>query len=131
MNPATADLGPGRTAAAVFLGGSIGALCRYGLGIWIAPVAEVPVATAAANLAGSALLGVLAGLCERRARRGWGWALLGVGFCGALTTFSTFAREALDLLDRQGPLIAAFYAAGSILAGLFLAASARRRSLAC
>lgn len=108
----------------------MGALARYGLGIWIVPVDDIPLATVVANLVGSAILGVLAGLAERRSRKGLGWAMLGVGFAGALTTFSTFALEAVSLLERQGPLIAALYAGGSVLAGLFIAASARRRSLA-
>ena len=121
--------GPGRLAAAVFLGGSVGALARYGLAVWVAPVADIPIATLTANLVGSALLGVLAGVAERRARRGVGWEMLGVGFCGAFTTFSTFALEAFDLLDRHGPMISVLYAGGSVAAGLSLAALARRRSL--
>lgn len=120
----------GHTAAAVFLGGSAGALARYGLGVWIVPVGEIPVATLVANLVGSALLGVLAGVVERRARRGLAWAMLGVGFSGALTTFSTFALEALHLLEGSGAPAAALYAGASILAGLLIAASARRVSLA-
>ena len=130
MNAATAVLGSGRLGAAVFLGGMVGALARYGLGVWVAPVAQIPVATLVANLLGSAVLGALAGAAERRARRGVAWAMLGVGFCGALTTFSTFALEAFELLDRQGPVVSILYAAASILAGLFLASVARRRSLA-
>ncbi len=130
MNADRAAPGLVRTAIAVFLGGSIGALVRYGLGIWIAPISEVPIATVIANLLGSALLGTLAGLTERRAARGPGYALLGVGLAGALTTFSTFALEALQLLDRSGPLVAALYAGGSVLAGLLIAAAARQRSRA-
>ena len=108
----------------------MGALARYGLGVWMVPVGEVPVATLAANLAGSAVLGVLAGQAEKRGRKGWGWSMLGVGFAGAFTTFSTFALEALELLDGPGPLMAVLYAGGSVLAGLVIASGARRSSLA-
>jgi len=48
-----------------------------------------------------------------------------VGLAGALTTFSTMAVEALDLLDASGPAAALLYVGGSVLAGLWLAASAR------
>lgn len=130
MRPHPPGLGAPHTAIAVFLGGSAGALTRYGLEVWIVPFGQIPVATVVANLVGSALLGTLAGLSERRAGRGVAWALLGVGFSGALTTFSTFALEALDLLGGQGPLAAALYAAASVLAGLLVATVARQRALA-
>lgn len=103
---------------------------RFGLGQWLEPVGEIVIATVVANLVGSAMLGILAGLAERRAHRGVLWALLGVGFAGALTTFSTFALEALALLEGPGLLIAALYAGGSVVAGLWIAATARQRSLA-
>lgn len=108
----------------------MGAVARYGVGIWLTPAGQIPVATVVANLVGSAILGALAGLAEKRATRGVTWAILGVGFAGALTTFSTFALEALNLLDGQGPAMAGLYAGGSVLAGLLIAATARRRSLA-
>ncbi len=117
-------------AVAVFAGGSAGALARYGLGLWLEPVGGIPVATVAANLAGSAILGVLAGLSAGRAGRGVAWALLGVGFAGALTTFSTFAWESLGILGERGPAVAALYAAGSIVAGLVVAHHSRLRALA-
>ena len=116
-------------AVAVFAGGSAGALARYGLGLWLEPVGGIPVATVAANLAGSAILGVLAGLSAGRAGRGVAWALLGVGFAGALTTFSTFAWESLGILGERGPAVAALYAAGSIVAGLVVAHHSRLRAL--
>ncbi|MDE0230770.1 MAG: CrcB family protein [bacterium] len=126
----TAIPGGPTTAIAVFCGGSLGALARYGLGEWLAPVGVVLTATVVANLLGSAILGVLAGVAARRGERGLAWSLLGVGFSGALTTFSTFAVEAIAILDDAGPAAAAVYLGGSVLAGLWVATAARRRSLA-
>jgi CrcB protein len=50
--------------------------------------------TLAVNVAGSLLLGLFAGL------GGTGYAVLGVGFCGAFTTFSAFGVEAVQLPGR-------------------------------
>ncbi len=129
MRPSPAPPGRGRQAAAVFLGGSAGALARYGIGLHISAVGEIPLATMAANLSGSTILGFLAGMALAREGRGIGWALWGVGFSGAFTTFSTFAFEALRLMERQGPLTAALYAVASVLGGLLVATAARRRGL--
>jgi CrcB protein len=57
------------------------------------------------NVAGSLLLGLCAGLSPAA------YALLGIGFCGALTTFSTFAVEAVTMPRRAG----AAYAAVSVI----------------
>ena len=118
------------TAVAVFSGGSLGALARYGLGEWIEPDGQIFTATLIANLVGSAILGALAGLTERRAGRGVAWSLLGVGFSGAFTTFSTFAVEAITIFDGQNPAAAALYVGGSVLARLWVATTARKRSMA-
>jgi CrcB protein len=54
-------------------------------------------ATLAVNVVGSWLLGLVAGTSTST------YALVGIGFCGALTTFSTFALEAVDLGSGDGP----------------------------
>ena len=101
-----------RELGAVFAGGMAGALARAGLNqAWPPPAGHWPWATFLANVAGAALLGwVVAG---RRHHR-----LLGTGFCGALTTFSTLQLELLRMLDAGRIGLALLYVAASIAAGL-------------
>jgi CrcB protein len=118
-------LSRGATAAAVFAGGALGAVVRWlvsevpGLG------GSFPYPTLIVNVAGAAGLGYLAGVVFSRPGRGILWPFLGVGLAGALTTFSTFVVEAVDLLAVDGPAAALWYAGGSVLAGLWLAGHAR------
>lgn len=98
--------------------------------------AGFPWATFGVNVTGCFLLGLL--LAEE-----WAHPRLrrilhdagGVGFCGGLTTFSTFAVETVDLADRGRPLLAAGYLGASLAAGIaaYVAAGAllhRVRALA-
>ena len=83
-------------AAWIMLGGSVGALLRYGVSRacvrWFG--AGFPAGTLAVNLAGCFLIGLALGLAERSAVFGPSFRLFFVtGFLGALTTFSTFAWE--------------------------------------
>lgn len=59
--------------------------------------------TLVVNVAGSLMLGVLVGWAARRSMSTTELAIAGAGFCGSLTTFSTFAVESLDTADRAGP----------------------------
>jgi CrcB protein len=86
---------------------------------------EWPWATFVVNLAGTALLAWLTTrLTEMVAPTRYWRPLLGVGFCGALTTFSTFQVETIDLADAGRPGLALAYASVSLAAGLALAAAA-------
>jgi CrcB protein len=108
-----------RLLLAVFLGGVAGGLARTLLErTWPSDGRTWPWVTFAVNIAGTAVLAyVVARLSERRYAR----PLVGVGFCGALTTFSTLQLEALELAHRHHVALAIAYAAGTIGAGLFVA----------
>ena len=77
--------------------------------------------TLAVNVAGSAVVGFLLGLAELP---GWVAALVGTGFCGTLTTFSTLGAELVRLIGqgRRGP--AAAYLGATLVLGIGAAAAA-------
>lgn len=108
----------------MFLGGVAGTLARAGLvEAWPPQAGHWPWATFVVNVAGSALLGwVVAGQRHHR--------LLGAGFCGALTTFSTFQLELVHMADAGRPLLAVAYAGASLAVGLAAVGFAGRRHAA-
>jgi CrcB protein len=85
------------TGLLVVLGAAVGAPLRFALGHWLD--AGLPRGTILVNLVGSFLLGLFSGL----ALSGDQMALLGTGFCGALTTYSAFAVRTHDLAADHGP----------------------------
>ena len=108
------------TLAWVMLGGAVGAGARFGVAEAVARLAGrpfVPWATLAVNVVGCLLIGYVAG------RRDVGWLLANrplvvAGFCGALTTFSTFGLEVVELGQRRGVAWAAGLTALHLLLGL-------------
>ena len=84
---------------AVGIGGALGSMLRYLISLVIR--SHFPWATLIANLAGSAILGFLAGsvffMSEVRPTIR---LMLMVGFCGGFTTFSTFSFQTFDLLQN-------------------------------
>ena len=115
-----------RELAAIFLGGAVGALLRAGLVQWQAPrLGHWPWVTFGVNVAGAFALGYfVTRLQERLPLSAYRRPLLGTGFCGALTTFSTMQLELLRMLDGSHVGLAAGYAAASIVAGLVAVAGA-------
>ncbi len=76
--------------------------------------------TLAVNVAGSAVLGMLLGLGSVPA---WALALVGTGFCGTLTTFSTFGADVVRLVDERAVARAAVTVAATLVLGLGAAAA--------
>jgi CrcB protein len=79
------------TALLVALGACVGAPMR----LLVSRLAPDENGTLIVNVVGSLLLGLFAGLSQH-----W-YAVLGIGFCGAFTTYSTFAVEAVTLRARS------------------------------
>ena len=84
-------------AVLIFVAGGCGSVLRYLVGLAV-PSALFPWATLGVNALGSFAIGLFGALA---ARFGWSEGVrlaLTVGLCGGFTTFSTFSREALDLV---------------------------------
>jgi CrcB protein len=108
-----------RELTAIFAGGAVGALVRAGLTEAIGGGAPAwPWVTFGVNIAGALLLGYfVTRLQERLPLSTYKRPLLGTGFCGALTTFSTMQVELLKMLDAGRLGLATGYLLGSVFAG--------------
>lgn len=106
--------------AVIAVGGFAGGLARYEIGL-AAPTAHgtFPVATFAINVSGSFILALLVVLVlEVLPPTTYVRPLLGVGFCGAFTTFSTWMVGADQLFSTGHPEAAVGYLCASVAAGL-------------
>lgn len=106
--------------------GGVGALARYlSDGIVKARVTtELPVATIGINVVGSALLGFLTGLVVFGGAPSALTLVLGTGFCGGFTTFSTASFETVALARRGAVGLAAINALGTWVATILACAAA-------
>jgi fluoride exporter len=110
------------------IGGALGTLARYGAG-WLAGGWEgdgFPWATFVINVVGSFMLGAVIAFADRSIISPELRTVLGVGFCGAFTTFSTFSVEALALMQAGQTGRAAIYVIGSVVTGLLAAMAGMR-----
>jgi CrcB protein len=105
---------------AICIGASLGALSRWGLGLWLNPGALFPVGTLAANLIGGYAVGLAIAYFQAMPHLDPAWRLAIItGFLGALTTFSSFSGEVVALLQSQRYLlglgVAGLHVFGSLL----------------
>jgi CrcB protein len=105
---------------AISVGASIGALARWGLGLWLTPGGVIPWGTLAANLIGGYLIGVCLAVFQALPDLDPAWRLAIVtGFLGGLTTFSSFSAEVVTLLQQTRYALAfgtaLLHVAGSLL----------------
>lgn len=108
---------------AVLAGGMIGAPARYLTDRLVQAKHDtvLPWGTFTVNMAGSAVLGFLLGAERHLGLPPVLFALLGTGFCGGLTTFSTFSYETLRLLEDGAVGAAGLNVIGSLASGVLLA----------
>lgn len=110
-----------RAIVAVFIGGGLGSVARYGVNVWSAARygPSLPLGTFIVNVAGSLVIGVVAELAAAR--------LFGItplvrtfiitGVLGGFTTFSSFSLDMLSLATNRSPMSAFAYAALSVVCG--------------
>lgn len=101
----------------ISIGAFIGACLRFYLSIRLNGRGQIGTAgTWLANMAGSALLALLWALPSPD----WLWQFAGTGFAGAFTTFSTFGKETVDLLEKNKRKAAFLYVFFSILVSFLI-----------
>ena len=110
------------TAAAllVLLGGAVGALVRYltGLVVQSRSPGAFPWAVLGVNIVGSLVLGGVAGAASEGTAPEWVLTLVGTGFCGALSTFSTFGFETVRLAEEGALRVAGLNVVAHLALGL-------------
>src|SRR5437764_1232513 len=112
------------------LGGALGTCARYFVSTWVGDFVSTwngapawarcfPVGTLLINVSGSFLLGAAVVVIRERLppEYGYWYLLLGTGFCGGYTTFSTFEYETYQLVQLGSWLLALANVAGSVVAG--------------
>ncbi len=99
----------------IAVGGAAGSLVRYSLGKYISEGSKTafPIGTFIINITGAVLLGIVSSIGVSSNMM----LLLGDGFLGAYTTFSTFMYEGFNLFQEKEKLNAFIYILGSLILG--------------
>ena len=112
------------TVLLVLLGGAVGAPARYltDRAVQRRGDSVFPWGTLCVNVVGSLVLGAVAAAAYAGSAPSWVLTLVGTGFCGALTTFSTFGYETVRLLEDGARWEALANAAVSLAVGMLACA---------
>ena len=107
------------TVLLVLIGGALGAPVRYVVDLMVQSRHDsvLPWGTFVVNAGGSLVLGATAGGVAAADGPHWLVTLVGTGFCGALTTFSSFSFETVRLAEEGALGAAVVNVAGSVLVG--------------
>lgn len=113
------------TLAEVGAGGLVGAPARYLVDQLVLARGDglFPWGTWTVNVTGSFVLGLVTGLAMYHGLGAVASNLVGTGFCGAYTTFSTFSWETMQLVEEGALKAAAANVASSLVAGLLAGAA--------
>ena len=112
-----------KTILVVGAGSFLGGAGRYLVSLALRGIKGFPWATLAVNLVGCFLIGLLWGVFSKNGTEGSNWALfLTMGVCGGFTTFSTFSKEALMMLQSGNLWGFVGYIAVSVVVGIALVA---------
>lgn len=105
----------------IFLGGGLGSLARYAGGLLFSHKIRIPYpwATGAINVSACFILGILTAHLAAKTENESLRMLIGIGFCGGFSTFSTFTAETMDLISKGQVTSAMLYITGSVLICMF------------
>lgn len=114
-----------KNAILIGCGSFIGGVARYLISVAMKTISKgFPWGTLAVNLVGCLVIGLLWGFFSKNSSESSSLALfITVGICGGFTTFSTFSKEALMMLQAGNVISLLAYVAISVIAGIALVAA--------
>ncbi|EAS18959.1 putative CrcB-like protein [Flavobacteria bacterium BBFL7] len=108
----------------VFIGGGFGCVLRFLFSIWMNTDQIKWIPTLVVNVLGCFILGYFLSLSHKNILDSHGYILLGIGFCGGLTTFSTFSVDLFKLTNESNYMGALTYLLLTIILGFIAVYSA-------